>query len=409
MKRILFVSALDFKEKSIQVIRKTPEKFVSEGWEVDYVVLRDNSVLDNYRYENEINPQGIRVFRFYLRLTKLMAILKDYRFLRRPLQKLAYFIGLIRVIYFILINSNKLGIYDVIYGYEVQGVIALKISRFFGFNRTAVFVSRFQGSFLYDYLKNRRLLKILGNIDDLIAFMVRSDLAIITNDGTMADRAYRLVNNYKDSNMVFWPNGSDPKTEVTNGQGLNLSKKNKITTFLTVSRLAKWKRVDRAIDLVASLNAKLPCRLIIVGDGPERPRLQAKVTNLGIQNIVLFKGAIDASEVSKYYDAADYFLSFYEGSNVGNPLFEAIRHHKIVCTLSNGDTESWIQHKKNGLIYNDFELSIDNIIDDLECLIADGDLRNVLINNVCLLEKLKLRTWEERLNDEFELVNSMIS
>lgn len=31
-KTILFLSALDFKEKSIQVIKKTPEAFVKAGW-----------------------------------------------------------------------------------------------------------------------------------------------------------------------------------------------------------------------------------------------------------------------------------------------------------------------------------------------------------------------------------------
>jgi len=32
---------LDFKEKSIQVIRKTPEAYIEAGWDVHYVVARD--------------------------------------------------------------------------------------------------------------------------------------------------------------------------------------------------------------------------------------------------------------------------------------------------------------------------------------------------------------------------------
>jgi len=49
-KTILFLSALDFKEKSIQVIRKTPEAYLKYGWKVFYVVARDNSKYGNYFY-----------------------------------------------------------------------------------------------------------------------------------------------------------------------------------------------------------------------------------------------------------------------------------------------------------------------------------------------------------------------
>ena len=42
-RKILFVSALDFKEKSIQVIRKTPEAFAAADWDVDYLTARDYS------------------------------------------------------------------------------------------------------------------------------------------------------------------------------------------------------------------------------------------------------------------------------------------------------------------------------------------------------------------------------
>lgn len=51
MKKILFLSGLDFKDKSIQVIRKTPEAYVNSGWSVHYIVARDTSSKGNYYYE----------------------------------------------------------------------------------------------------------------------------------------------------------------------------------------------------------------------------------------------------------------------------------------------------------------------------------------------------------------------
>jgi len=72
-KKILFISGLDFKEKSIQVIRKTPEAYVAADWEVDYIVARDNSLFGDYHYEDEINPEGINITRVYWPFAKLRA------------------------------------------------------------------------------------------------------------------------------------------------------------------------------------------------------------------------------------------------------------------------------------------------------------------------------------------------
>ena len=63
-KKILFLSAIDFKDKSIQVIRKTPEAYRDHGFDVSYVVARDNVSDGNYFYEQEINPDNLKIKRF---------------------------------------------------------------------------------------------------------------------------------------------------------------------------------------------------------------------------------------------------------------------------------------------------------------------------------------------------------
>ena len=62
--RVLFLSSLDFKEKSIAVIRKTPEAYVAAGWDVTYIVARDTAANGNYSYEAVIDPEGMRIERF---------------------------------------------------------------------------------------------------------------------------------------------------------------------------------------------------------------------------------------------------------------------------------------------------------------------------------------------------------
>ena len=64
MKKILFLSAIDFKDKSIQVIKKTPEFYGKSNWEVDYIVARDTSKVGNYYYESIVDISNINVQRF---------------------------------------------------------------------------------------------------------------------------------------------------------------------------------------------------------------------------------------------------------------------------------------------------------------------------------------------------------
>jgi glycosyltransferase involved in cell wall biosynthesis len=66
-------------------------------------------------------------------------------------------------------------------------------------------------------------------------------------------------------------------------------------TVCTVTRLIARKRVDRLIRAFARLARERPeARLVIVGDGPERPALARLVRALGIEGLVELTGALDA-------------------------------------------------------------------------------------------------------------------
>jgi glycosyltransferase involved in cell wall biosynthesis len=66
-------------------------------------------------------------------------------------------------------------------------------------------------------------------------------------------------------------------------------------TICTVARLVARKRVDRLIRAVARLRAEgRDARLVIVGDGPERPALERLRGALGVADRVELAGALDA-------------------------------------------------------------------------------------------------------------------
>jgi len=403
-KNILFISALDFKEKSIQVIRKTPEAYVSAGWNVDYIVARDNLENGNYYYENEINPDGVNIKRCYWPFPKLRASLP--RLIALLLGKLASFFVVLNMAWFGF-KALKKKKYDIIYGYEMQGVLAMNLLRLFISNETKT-ISRFQGTFLNEMFSAREYARLLFNFDLILAIWFKSDLLIMTNDGTQGDLAVRRIKKHQDYNIFFWVNGVDrfdidpDFKEIEKDSSENM-------VFMSVSRLVAWKRVDRNIEILAALKnlGYGTFKYYIVGEGDKRNELLELAKQKGLGEQVVFVGAVPHNEVMGYLRQSDVFMSMYNSSNVGNPLLEAVRANKIIVTLNNGDTKNWIQHKKNGLIYNPKESFYKKVAQDLLELLQNKNKMNELKSNLLITEHEKLYTWGERLGKEISEVEKL--
>jgi phosphatidylinositol alpha-1,6-mannosyltransferase len=81
------------------------------------------------------------------------------------------------------------------------------------------------------------------------------------------------------------------------------------TVCLTVGRLQRRKGHDLVLDALARFGRDARrIRYVIVGDGEERQRLEQKVREHGLGGVVRFEGRIAASELPKYYSAADLFV-----------------------------------------------------------------------------------------------------
>jgi len=92
--------------------------------------------------------------------------------------------------------------------------------------------------------------------------------------------------------------------------------------ILTVARLAAEKKLNKALDVMAKLRTYFPkAGLVIVGDGPERPKLESQARASGVGANVVFAGWQE--DLASYYGTADMYLqtSAYEG--YGLSLVEA--------------------------------------------------------------------------------------
>ncbi len=73
-----------------------------------------------------------------------------------------------------------------------------------------------------------------------------------------------------------------------------------------VGSFRKFHSLDLLVDAFVVVSASIPqAKLLLVGDGPERMRLQKKVIGYGLKDRVIFPGNIPHSEVSAYISSFD--------------------------------------------------------------------------------------------------------
>jgi len=97
--------------------------------------------------------------------------------------------------------------------------------------------------------------------------------------------------------------------------------------MLTVGRLVAGepcKGIDEVIDVMPRLLGQLPdLRYLIVGDGSDLSRLQAKAQAQGLADRIVFAGRISEAEKVAHYNLADVYVMPSYGEGFGIALIEA--------------------------------------------------------------------------------------
>ncbi|MGH7567447.1 MAG: glycosyltransferase family 4 protein [Gemmatimonadales bacterium] len=71
-----------------------------------------------------------------------------------------------------------------------------------------------------------------------------------------------------------------------------------------VGRLVERKGVTHLVDAVLRLPPQLGARLEIIGEGPERPRLEAQIRQAGLEGRVVLRGRVSERELQTAYEGA---------------------------------------------------------------------------------------------------------
>lgn len=148
-----------------------------------------------------------------------------------------------------------------------------------------------------ELLSNRRPLLFL--IESLFAQKVRKEISgFVSVTREIAD--YELARS-----------GNNHKPYLVNGNGIEVSSvpirktpafDGKNLELLCVAQVAKWHGLDRLVKGMAEYKGNMNVRLHVVGDGSEVPNLKKLVSDLELENSVMFHGFKMGKELDEFFD-----------------------------------------------------------------------------------------------------------
>lgn len=127
--------------------------------------------------------------------------------------------------------------------------------------------------------------------------------------------------------------------------------------IISIGRLAKEKNWETLLNAAAKVHRKYPeLRLVLIGDGSEKKRLQSLASELGITERVTFTGELPFSEVTAYLKAADIFGFASVTETQGLVTMEAMAAGLPVVAVDAIGTQDIVAHGEQGfLVRNDAE------------------------------------------------------
>jgi glycosyltransferase involved in cell wall biosynthesis len=306
-----------------------------------------------------------------------------------------------QIIFLFIFIAIKNKNFDILYAYEIEFTPALK---FISVLYKIPMVSRFQGTILHPLMK--KPFWRLRYLPHYMSIKINSSLTIMTDDGTLGDKVVEQIRGHKER-LSFLRNGVDRyssnKDNVSDEIVDLLERNQKLKIFFSVSRITTWKRLDRSIEIFSKIHGTYTnCIYLIGGDGIKRKEWELYAQTNSSGSYITFLGDLNKDEVAYINNQAQFFISSYELSNMGNPLFEAMEKSNIVITLSNGSTGDLIQDGYNGIIskeedYINNSTKVLNLIED-EATIAliSTKSRETYQENFV--------SWEERLAVELKIL-----
>lgn len=274
----------------------------------------------------------------------------------------------------------------------------------------AVHVVRRFGTVLYEQMQGKSM-----GLQDSFYIEAREyrkpfDLLVMGNDGTRGEDV-ALHYGCPPEKLRFWTNGIDKALYDSDFDHAAFRKQlgyqENTPLILSLSRLAGWKRVDRVLRMMKKINDARPdVRLLIIGTGEVEDQLRKLTSDLGLDNVVRFVGAVQHKDVKNYLNGCDVYAQFFDLTNRCNPLFEAMVCGMAVVTLTDTSIDDLVIHEKNAL-----RVEKDETDRAAKCVLdlLDNDERRRQLGRAAREHVIDtFQTWEQRIEMEINEVMRLV-
>jgi L-malate glycosyltransferase len=110
-----------------------------------------------------------------------------------------------------------------------------------------------------------------------------------------------------------------------------------------------------------------------VGDGEEKPSLQALAKECGVSDKVKFFGAVPHEHLGRYYGLADVFCLPSQNEGMSNTVLEAMSAGLPIIATVTGGTEELVRDGENGFFVK--KESPEDLAEKISRFVSDQPLR----------------------------------
>jgi N-acetyl-alpha-D-glucosaminyl L-malate synthase BshA len=119
-------------------------------------------------------------------------------------------------------------------------------------------------------------------------------------------------------------------------------------TLMHISNMREVKRMQDVVRIFAKVREKLPARLVLVGDGPDRPLAEREAEALGVRSSVRFLGKVE--DVATALRWADLYLLPTQVESFGLSALEAQATGVPVVGTAAGGLPEVVEHGVTGFL-----------------------------------------------------------
>ena len=168
-----------------------------------------------------------------------------------------------------------------------------------------------------------------------VEFSINNSNAVTAVSDSLREDTLRLFNIHKEINVIynFIDVNKYPNIEADECDRSVLANENeRIITH--ISNFRPVKRVEDVVKIFEKIQKEIPSKLLLVGDGPEREKIDKLCKDLKIKDKVLFLG--NSNEVNKILCYSDLFLLPSQTESFGLAALEAMAARTPVISSNSG-------------------------------------------------------------------------